>query len=370
MKKAGTSIFRPRARLIKTLGEELISSDIVGVIELVKNSYDADAEVVEISIAGDVVTRPDPDAKGKKKKSQPEKYIRREGASMVVWDSGCGMSLDTILKAWMEPATISKKTNKFSHSKTRKFTGEKGIGRFATAKIASRLEMITQTRGGDRIVVNFDWSDFGDDSYLDEVKCKWEVFKGKDGESGTTLKLYDLREDWTEDKIKELRLALSRLINPVSPVEEFLIDLKLPGELKHLEGDIKPSEVFSNPRYSIKGFVSEVGKANIAYVGGDGLEESFQLSIMLRNPVRSPSCGPFKFDIRVWDLDKDGLTPLSEKLDMKISKLKKELKQLSGINVYRDNFRVFPYGESGNDWLRLDQRRVNNTIGNKVQRGY
>ena len=39
--KSGTTPFRPRARLLKLIGEELISDDVVAVAELVKNAHDA-----------------------------------------------------------------------------------------------------------------------------------------------------------------------------------------------------------------------------------------------------------------------------------------------------------------------------------------
>ena len=34
----------------------------------------------------------------------------------------------------------------------------------------------------------------------------------------------------------------------------------------------------------------------------------------------------------------------------------------TGVSIYRDGFRVWPYGEPHDDWLRLDQRRVNNPV--------
>ena len=151
-----TSILRPRARIIKTIGEELISNDIVAIIELVKNSYDANASVIEISFQGRVI-----DVKeGKKTK----RVLIKQGSSIVISDDGIGMSLATVKSAWMEPATINKKNAKKSFGDKRRYTGEKGIGRFASAKLAASLKMITKPKDDNEIIVDFNWADFSDDN--------------------------------------------------------------------------------------------------------------------------------------------------------------------------------------------------------------
>src|SRR4051812_18562292 len=85
--RSGQTVFRPRARLIRLLGEELISDEAMAVSELVKNAYDADATAVSVRL----VEMSDPLA-----------------ASIEVMDDGCGMLLDTLLHAWLEPATSFK----------------------------------------------------------------------------------------------------------------------------------------------------------------------------------------------------------------------------------------------------------------------
>src|ERR1700755_3524670 len=166
----GNSILRPRARLIKTIGEDLISSDKVALLELVKNSYDADASIIVIEFAGRVVIERD----GKKEK----KKIVKEGASIQIYDDGSGMTLKTIQEAWMEPATISKKLLTESKGRNRRLTGEKGIGRFSSARLSSELQMVTKTKNDNEVVVDFSWDAFDNvDLYLDEVECSWEVRK-------------------------------------------------------------------------------------------------------------------------------------------------------------------------------------------------
>src|SRR5262245_50727795 len=115
---------RPRARLLRTLGEELISNEIVAVIELVKNAYDADATRVMIRFVAPLVP-----GKGR----------------IEVIDNGHGMDLKTVQTVWMEPATPSKRDKPRSRTFGRRHLGEKGIGRFAASRLANELEVISRS---------------------------------------------------------------------------------------------------------------------------------------------------------------------------------------------------------------------------------
>src|SRR3972149_6305925 len=96
---SGTQSLRPRARIMRTLGDELISDETVAVIELVKNAYDADATRVLVHFHGPLEI-----GKGK----------------IEVIDNGHGMDLETIQTAWMEPATLVKKRRTRSESGRRR----------------------------------------------------------------------------------------------------------------------------------------------------------------------------------------------------------------------------------------------------------
>lgn len=353
-----TSILRPRARIIKTIGEELISNDIVAIIELVKNSYDANASIIVIKFEGRVIEV----REGKKSK----KVLIKQGSSISISDDGTGMTLDIVKSAWMEPATISKKNSKRSIGEKRRYTGEKGIGRFASAKLAASLRMVTKPQYDNEIVVDFNWSDFSDDSkYLDQVRCSWEVRTPVEIKvEGTTLKLVELNNDWDEEKIRELKVALSRLINPVAPIPDFLIELVLPEGLHDFSGMISAPDSLNRPDYYIKGNIDIDGKPNLRYYSKKKNEE-ITLAVSdadfgLREPIRAPVVGPFEFEIRAWDRETESLKKIATNTGSTVRDIKRDLDELGGISIYRDNFRVLPYGEQKNDWLRLDLRRVNN----------
>ena len=358
--KKGDFIFRPKARLIKTIGEELISSDNVAVVELVKNSYDANSPIVTITFLGNV--------KQKKQGRIIQNYLSKEGASIEIYDQGSGMSFETVKSAWMEPATDFKKKNT---NKNRKFTGEKGIGRFASAKLASRLELITKQKEGKELVVTFNWEDFDKDDYLENIHIHWEEREPqefKKENSGTLLRLKNLNSDWDTEKIRVLRTDLSRLLNPIIPIEKFLIEINIPEELDKegkLNGIIEGTELLNKPNYYIKGTITKEGypKDFIYFSKEKGKEEQLFIEtnkFIQSSMLKAPIMGEFSFEFRVWNRDRDNLRNLGREVDFKYGEVKKILDEQSGISIYRDGFRVLPYGTPNNDWVRLDLRRVNN----------
>ena len=337
----GKAPLRPRARIIKTIGEELINNDTVAIAELVKNSYDADASKVEI-IFHEPLT---------------EGY-----GSIVIKDDGLGMDLETVKKGWMEPATIIK-TIKRKSGKGRKLLGEKGIGRFASAKLSKNLDMITKTKDDNEIYAHFNWEHFSNDTkYLDEVDCEWEVRKPEViTKHGTLLALNGLNSNWNEEKLRQLKISLSRLINPfnIKKVKDFEIELVLPKEFSELSGLISSPESLGKPDYTLKGNVDITGELNSIYESKKtGKKETIKKRINLK-PTRKPQCGPFEFEFRAWDREDQNLKKLATEIGSTLRDIKRDLNEAGGISIYRDSFRVIPYGEPKNDWLRLDLRRVN-----------
>ena len=361
---SGEFVFRPRARLIKTIGEELISNDNVAITELVKNSYDAGSPIVDITFTGNVKEKEITKRVGRKEITEKQHYIEKENASIVIYDQGKGMDFGTILHAWMEPATNYKK-KKENKNTNRKFSGEKGIGRFASAKLSSKLELITKQENDNEIVVWFDWNDFSnEETYLDNVKVNWVIRSATEiKEHGTILKLTNLSDDWDEDKIGELRVALSRLLNPIVPNEDFLISINLPDLIgESLSGIIERPETLNRPNYFIKGSVSKEGVplSVIFYSKKVGREEILDLPEKLFTSIKPYSAGPFSFEFKVWDRDSENLSSIATETNSIIKNVKRDLDDLCGISIYRDDIRVLPYGNQNNDWVRLDLRRVNN----------
>jgi signal transduction histidine kinase len=337
--RSGSVQFRPRARLIQLLGEELISNEVVAVIELVKNAYDADASSVLIRI----------DAAG-----QPAILIR---------DDGTGMSLDTVLTQWMEPAGSTKRSRgrKVRTVRGRRLLGEKGVGRFAAHKLGQTLQLVTRQKNEPlETVLEVNWRQFGENDYLDDVGCRWHTrvpVAFTDGRSGTDLIIGGVRAVWDADQLHRLHEGLSRLTPPHARVQDFRIQVEAP-ELPDFSHEVT-NHLLDTAPHGLTGHIDDGGVLHAHRQDGAPVEVdlcALQPEHFSRPVSRRPECGPFAITLRVWDLDALAV-PGAPTLDRST---RASLRRSNGASLYRDGFRVLPYGESGNDWLELNQRRVNN----------
>ena len=379
---------RPRARIMKTLGQELISNEVVAVIELVKNAYDADAQKVLIRFSGSLIPKT---------------------GKIEVIDNGHGMSLSTVESVWMEPATISKKKDLRSEKLKRRYLGAKGIGRFASARLAEELQVYSRREGATQeAYAFFDWRQFDDDDrFLDEIEIPskeqiaeeicpngtLKILWGEDAERrstrelshGTLLRMSGLRQAWGRKEFDELTRGLSRLVAPTLLKKEgqegsdFEIALELPPEFSEYNRRIEPPAILKLPHYVISGLVKEDGSCKLTYkvFSTGGVQEFDGRYLRVKNAkgnfefraigsseedptqeVQPLACGSLTFELRVWD--RDELGNVVQKTNSTIKDVRRDLDSVAGVNIYRDGFRVLPYGEPRDDWLRLDLRRVQN----------
>ncbi len=332
---SGQATLRPRARLIGLIGDELISDERVAVVELVKNAYDADASNVHILFTGENSRSPD---------------------SLVITDDGVGMTLETVLRGWLEPGTVIKKSTLRSAG-GRPYQGAKGVGRFAAARLARSLKLETKTsEEGDAVVVLIDWGRFDDASYLDQIHISYDTLQVPDLRRGTRLTLEGLRSKkaWAEDDYRALYERLSRLLSPFNEINDFRIDLTVPGQ-PELSGKIEPHALTQKPKYRLAGTLSSDGTfSGSMEVDGERVK-SFDKHA-LGKKGETVDCGGFEIEVRAWDRDRLGLTPYMLEFQVGIQEIRRILTTYSGVSLFRDGFRVHPYGEPGNDWLQLDNR--------------
>lgn len=342
---SGSATMRPRARIIALIGDELISDEPVAVVELIKNAYDADASKVSIKFEGENELEPD---------------------SLVIEDDGHGMSLETVLSAWFEPGTVHKKQGKRSPS-GRQFQGAKGIGRFAAARLAESLLMETKQLGQENgVSVLLDWGSFSDDSYLDQVTLDYQVEPLPSIKHGTKLSLINLhaRRKWTADDFESLHNRLSRLVSPFQnstgerEISDFNIELHVPGHPQYT-GKVESHKLTTIPKYCLSGTLSSSGRFTGTFEI-DGVEAKDFTDEPLGSKKDKVKCGAFAVEIRAWDRDRPGLAPYMITFNESLTGLRKILDAYSGVSLYRDGFRVHPYGERDFDWLGLDTRSRQN----------
>jgi signal transduction histidine kinase len=328
--RSGTIAFRPRARLLKLIGEELISDEVVAVSELVKNAHDADASTVTLSFRG----------------------VGSTDGVIEVRDDGCGMDADTLLGRWMEPAASSKTAaDRKMTARGRRVLGEKGVGRFAADKLARHLEVVSRCKGSpDEVRAVIDWDMFDDgERMLGDVKSTWEVqTAGRARGHGTSLRMTGLRTRWTERMFRRLSIRLGRLLSPFGAGDKFTVRIES-DEFPDYTGDLRQDIVTKAP-YRIEA----------AFDGGQTITFSTGRTRKVErrwNGHGELSCGPVRIRLHAFDLEGEALARIGPRTEVRAW-----LKEWTGVSVYRDGFRVWPYGEPHDDWLRLDQRRVNNPV--------
>jgi signal transduction histidine kinase len=312
----------------------------MAVVELVKNAYDADARNVTVGV---------------------NHTFDPKRAAISVVDDGDGMHLHTVLTNWLEPATNQKRRGgrKRRTALGRYPLGEKGVGRFAADKLGDRMILVTRARGASsEIALSVAWDHFGDTGYLDEIEIEWQerqprVFRKHP--HGTRIEASALRGEWDRERLTRLREGLSRLVAPSSANRDFRIILRCP-EHPELDGEVANALVSAAP-YRLAGEIDAEGFLRETDSPADliDLRPHAGDRFTLETGWRPPQCGPLRVAFYAWDLDVLGMAGAG--LDRKT---RAQLRRISGVSLYRDGFRVWPYGSPGSDWLELNQRRVNN----------
>lgn len=369
--------FRARAHILRLLGDQLIGNDQLAVFELVKNSYDADASYVNVKI--DL---------GKK-------------SCIVIRDDGCGMDLDTLRNGWLEiGGQLKRGVNRVRSPKFGRYPlGEKGVGRLAAFKLGRKLRLITRQKGGHEYSITFDWDHLADGGgYLDEAGVKIVrrdkplSFPGE--KHGTFIKVFDLRNtEWKKREVRRLKRLVESLNSPFSTDESFSVDLDIPGFEHWLEDILSFQNILDNAIWTFSFQIDVEGKYSWEYhfnpperfrslkrsekkslPAGEKLElvepiEGFENEADARAHKKKRKKEENRIFLRSDDLY--GIGPVSGQFhiyDLRprilretgaTQQIKLYLAEQTGIRVYRDNIRVYNYGEPGDDWLGLNVLRVN-----------
>lgn len=376
--------FRPRARIIRTIGDQLISGPEAAVIELVKNSYDADASYVTVKFVPPL----DPGA-----------------GSIVVQDDGHGMALEDIQEKWMEPATTAKVNNRRSPGKNRVMMGSKGIGRFAAAKLGARMGLYSiSDRNGKRrevLIPDLDWSIFSAEAYLDSIEIDYSV-EETDADVGTLIEIRELNEEWTRQKLEKLHLELRRLVSPFQAPNadtkfDIFLDLsecttdrcgfdgKEVFNSSTVAGDtatgghpfqVQPVPILTASDYEVRGEFDEQGVFHGTFENRRGGQAPQNITVRVALGDEDESCGQVRVELFIFDREADAIRSNLQAAGLGVltaAKARQILDDIAGVSIFREGFRVRPYGDPENDWLTLDTRRVQDPslrIGHNQIAGY
>lgn len=369
--------FRPRARLLQLLGDQLIGSSKLAVFELVKNAYDADASEVTITL-GDITGRT---------------------PWITVEDNGQGMTLETVQHVWLTPGDDFRERQRQANKRSPRFNrlplGEKGVGRFAVHKLGTQIGMITRASGQPECVVKIDWNDLLSNQFLEDAAVKVEErdpvhFTGD--RTGTVIRIEALRErNWTRREVRDLYRQVTSIASPFADrSEEFKIDLRVPGHQAWISELPDPSDLMARAPWT---FAFHFDGEELEYVyefrGVPGLARSAR-KVISSEPLQvtedfepddlDPAdaaprkkrarkvvatadnlkgIGPVSGELHVFDRDREIMSRYGQS-----RLIERYLDQNGGVRVYRDDIRIYNYGEPGDDWLGLDLRRVNSPSRN------
>lgn len=327
--------FQVNAGIKNIVGKELIHSDSIAIIELIKNSKDADATKSTIQFINE-------------QKSQD--------SSLIISDNGKGMSLNDLRNKWLNVAYSEKKENMLN----KLYAGNKGVGRFSCDRLGKNLTLYTKAQKGNYIKLSINWEDFENKGINDEMSTipvlAQELSKHdflqeinvQNFTTGTILKIENLRETWPTTKLRKLIAELEKFSPSID--DDFSIflysdnqDNTIANKLnKRIENNILEKVSFKTTH--IESSIDAEGK-NINTTLYYQNKEVYRYSV--RNPF--PKLKNIKTVIHYIDpLARSyftrtvGITPV----------------EYGSIFLFYNNFRISPYGNVKNDWLGLDQRKA------------
>ncbi len=348
--------FEFSARVTLQLGRESISSSTVAISELIKNAYDADAENVCTAF-----------------------HLRNLGtSSLVITDDGDGMSAETLFEHWLKIGTDNKSVHERSATKRRILTGAKGLGRLGIDRLCKKLVLYTKTKDMDKAIqLNIDWKKFENTSKsLSEIKHQifevdlpvkdkyGEVFLDKDS-SGTRMLLIGLKDEWSESFLEALENELRLLTSPFHSKNDFSISLAVTRNNQLTEKSLSSEEILNAARWKVKASVTADGIVSLCYTNNqknlDINPNPTPWSTWIKNSGEKPIFGPASFEFYYLVQDTENLS----KLKLKARNFRDYMRLNQGVRLYRDHFRVRPYGEpSGKgDWLDLGLRKASSPGG-------
>lgn len=363
--------FKTNIQLKSIIGKDLINDDNIAILELVKNSFDADAKRVDISFFN--------------LKENDDKFIdsySEKTSRLIIKDDGLGMNLDDIKNKWLNIAYSEKKQNARQHN--RMMAGAKGVGRFSCDRLGEFLNLYAKK--------------YSENSYI-QLKIDWKAFEVEDENREIQSVVLDYKELDTEDLVKrkikpftqgvilEIIKLRSKWVYEIKNDRGIIVDWnteKLVNLKKYLEKLINPNQAFEKNDFGIylnaPEFVTEnnnkdefqkfIGKIdNTIFERLDFKTTSIESEIIENGKIILSTLKD-KGKIIFWIKEKNEFYPEIKNAKCYLYYLNPYSKafftkqtgvrpvEYGSIYLFLNGFRIPPYGEEGDDWLNLEQRRA------------
>ena len=326
--------FTVESMLLRELGERLVKRPEVALVELIKNSYDADATECKI--------------------------FSKTADSITVYDDGVGMTLDQFQNGWMRIGTQNKSENHQSFKYLRDITGEKGLGRFSVRFLGYVLNLKTialdpKLGHFTQITAKFDWREIDKVKDIDKTKVHYLCQKVDESiGTGTTLEISSLRVNLDDINYQKIRTSTLTLKSPTYKListnkKPNVADKSDPG-LSVMIQENQQQEPFIATETVLNSFTL---RATVKLI-----DESLELCVFDRRNSKpiykiidtyQNSLKKLTADIRFYPKRKGAFV----NLPVNANEAYRYIKENSGVSVYDRGFRVEPYGNEADDWLEL-----------------
>lgn len=328
--------FKISSALKNIIGKELINDKYIAVFELVKNSYDAGASRVDIKF----------------------KNFGND-TSIEIFDDGCGMTYDDLINKWLFVAYSEKKERNQNDDYRKKIkrvaAGAKGVGRFSCDRLGKKLKMITTTKDDSFAnSLNLDWDKFEEDDKEEFVNISVDYNQiEKEFSKGTRIVISDLRENWEKSDVLQLKKALKRLVNPDVEQNDDIFEIYL--NVEDFQGSLVDSEVngkivndvFEKLNIKTTSITVSISKSG-DFINTELYDRgTYIYSIKEHNPYKNLK----GINAKVFYLNKYAKGAFTKSMGV-------EPVKYGSVFVYKNRFRIYPYGEPTNDFLDIDKRKA------------
>lgn len=329
--------FSVDAGVIDRLGNELVARQETAVSELVKNSFDADATTVRLTFINS----------------------SNIGGTLILEDNGVGMSREQLINGFMRISSTDKVQNPYSELYKRKRAGQKGIGRFAVQRLGRQLSIITKSAASSESCnLTIDWEHYVGDKNLTDITNSVKMVRSV-GTTGTKLIIENLRDKWTEAAIKRIYRYVADIMQPF-PLSNDNIETSTDPGFKtsfYISDGVARKKIvdekimiYDHAVAIIEGGIDSDHNAEFSVVSSK-LDIDFSDRVGYdpdNKESKFSEIKNIKFRAYYFIYD-DDLIP-----KMHLNAIRKLANISGGIRLYRNGFRVLPYGEPGDDWLSLD----------------
>jgi signal transduction histidine kinase len=335
--------------ILRRLGEELNPHPAVGIIELVKNAYDADARECTVTLQD----------------------VDQLGGLVEISDDGDGMTVHQIEQGWLVLGHSQKDKSRRTRL-GRIPAGSKGLGRLAALRLGRFAHLETRPRSDrtSEYELLIDWKLFDNASLIDDVDLAIDVNeRAKEQPDGTTIRLDKLRDRIGRLEVKRLARAMLLLADPFGENSEGFQPRLIAPEFSDLEALVE-RRYFDHASFHMSATLNKkgIGSAKLYDSRGTALFSADHIDLFPKKDEQTLDCPAVEFEFWTFLLNSATFAPLP----VTIQEVRAWLAEFGGVHIYQNGLRVAPYGDPGHDWLSLNVARArspeerpstNNSIG-------